>query len=285
MQVEIFIDCVPCMLRQALEAARMATDDQTQQEKIIVQALHILLDYKKYQYSPELAREIQSIIKTETGVKDPYKHIKRKDLQAALDLIPFARNFLESKSNGLYWSLKLAATGNNIDAGIYQNLDVKKCVEEELEKEFYLCDVEELEKKLTTAKTILIIGDNVGESVFDKLFIENLPKVNILYGVRSQPIINDVTEQEAYDSGLGEVAQIISTGCDAPGAILAECSEEFRDVFNGADIIISKGQGNYEALSEERGNIFFLLKAKCPMIARKLKASLNDYVFKYTVNE
>lgn len=279
--MEIFIDCIPCMLRQALEAARMATNNQEQQEKIIQKALYILLEYKKYQYSPELAREIHTVIKTETGVEDPYEQIKKKDLQAAISLIPFAKDFLLSKDNSLYWALKLAATGNNIDAAIYQNMDIKKCIEEELEKEFEICDLGEFQKKLKTAKTILIIGDNVGESVFDKLLIENLPKVDMIYGVRSQPIINDVTEQEAYDSGLGEVAKIVSTGCNTPGAILTEFSEEFVDVYNCADIIISKGQGNYEGLSEEKGNVFFLLKAKCPMISRKLKVNLGDYVFKH----
>ena len=111
--------------------------------------------------------------------------------------------------------------------------------------------------------------------------IENMPQIPVVYAVRSSPILNDTTEKEAYESGLGQIATIVSTGCDAPGVILEECCENFIEIYNNADIIISKGQGNFEGLSERKGNVFFLLKAKCPMIANKLKVDLNSYVFKY----
>jgi uncharacterized protein with ATP-grasp and redox domains len=111
--------------------------------------------------------------------------------------------------------------------------------------------------------------------------IESFSNINIIYGVRSEPIINDVTEKDAIDSGLDLVSKIVSTGCSAPGAILEDCSNEFIDIYNKSDIIISKGQGNYEALSEEKGNIFFLLKAKSPMISKKLNVNLNEYIFKF----
>lgn len=142
-----------------------------------------------------------------------------------------------------------------------------------------------MKKKLENALNILIIGDNTGETIFDKVMIESFPKVKITYAVRHEAIINDVTIKEAVASGLDKISNIVSTGCSAPGTILDECSEEFIDIYYNSDIIISKGQGNYEALSEEKGNIFFLLKAKCPMISNKLNVNLNDYVFKYSGTE
>lgn len=284
--MEVLIDCVPCMLRQALEAARMATGNVEKQEEIVEEALKILLKYKTYRNSPDLAREIHQIIKMKTGVLDPYYQTKKNDLQAAKGLYCYLKEFLNNNENSIYWALKIAATGNNIDAAIYNNIDLKKCIENEIKKEFSVCDLNVLDLKLQTASNILIIGDNTGETIFDKVFLEKLSQeklsdTSIIYAVRSEPIINDVTEKGAYESGLGEVSRIISTGCNAPGAILEDCSDEFIKIYNEADIVISKGQGNFEALSEENGNLFFLLKAKCPMISQKLGVNLNEYVFKY----
>ncbi len=279
--MELFFDCIPCMLKQALEAARKTTSDVEIHDKVVCETINLMTNYKKYRNSPDLAREIHRIVKEQTGIKDPYSKIKEKDLEAAKMVYPYLKDFIQSKENSLYWALKIAATGNNIDAAVYSDIDVKKCIEKELEKEFSICDIDIMEKKLQTASNILIIGDNTGETIFDKVMIESFPNIHITYGVRSEPIINDVTEKDAVASGLDQVSKIVSTGCSAPGAILEDCSKEFIDIYNKSDIIISKGQGNYEALSEEKGNMFFLLKAKCPMISRKLNVNLNQYIFKY----
>ena len=279
--MELLLDCVPCMLRQALEASRIATDDLEIQDKVVEETMKILLNYKSYRNSPDLAREIHQIIKSQTGNKDPYSKIKENDLKVAKNIYAYLKDFLISKEYSLYWALKIAATGNNIDAAVYKDINLVKCVERELEKDFSVCDIEILERKLEKASNILIIGDNTGETIFDKVMIENFPGINVTYGVRSEPIINDVTEQDAVASGLSDISRIVSTGCNAPGVILEDCSEEFIDIYNKSDIIISKGQGNFEALSGEKGNIFFLLKAKCPMISQKLNVNLNEYIFKF----
>lgn len=279
--MELFFDCLPCMLRQALEASRMVTEDEKQQEAVMQEAMQLLINHKNYRNSPELARSIHQIIKAQMNINDAYYKIKEEDLKAAKGMYPFLKKFLEQKENALYWALKIAATGNNIDSAIGPGIDLEQCLEEELYKEFAICDLEILKDKLKAAKSILFIGDNTGETIFDKVLIEHLEGVQIIYGVRSEPVINDVTANEAFESGLGEVSHIISTGCNAPGLILEECSEEFLNLYRKADIIISKGEGNYEALSEERGNIFFLLKAKCQVIAKKLNVNLNAYVMKY----
>ena len=278
--MEIMIDCIPCLLKQALEASKMATDDSNKQEEIVLEGLKILLNYKNYRNSPDLARQIHLTIKEKTGIKDPYIQVKKRDLEFAKNLRPSLYKFLDSRDDKLYWALKVAAAGNNLDSAIYKETDIKKAIKEELDKSFEISDIDIFTEKLKSAKNILVIGDNTGETVFDKIMIEYLPQINITYAVRSEPIINDVTEKEAYDSNLDEVSTIVSTGCNASGAILEDCSEEFKILFKAADRIISKRQGNYEALSEERGNVFFLLKAKCPMIASRLEVELGSYVFK-----
>lgn len=279
--MKLFLDCVPCLLRQALEASRIVTDDIEIQDKVVEETMKMLLNYKLYRNAPDLAKGIHQIIKAQTGNMDPYSKIKENDLEAAKNIYSYLKEFLNCKDHRTYWALKIAATGNNIDAAIYKDINLTKCIETELEKKFAICDIEIFESKLKEASNILIIGDNTGETVLDKILIETLSGIPVTYGVRNEPIINDVTEKDAISSGLGEVARIVSTGCNAPGLILEDCSDEFIDIYNKSDIIISKGQGNYEALSEENGNVFFLLKAKCPMISRKLNVNLNEYIFKY----
>ncbi|MBE5995546.1 MAG: DUF89 family protein [Paenibacillaceae bacterium] len=279
--MELLIDCIPCLLRQSLEAARIATDQKEIHNKIMKETIKLLSGYDKYKNSPQLAKDIHNLVKYETGNPDPYQQIKNRDLQAAKNLYPFLKDFLQRKENSIYWALKVAAVGNNLDAAVYSNPELEKCISKELEKEFTICDLDLFTKKLQQAKNILIIGDNTGETIFDRVMLESFPDAEITYGVRGESIINDVTEKEAIDSGLNSVARVISTGCGSPGTILTDCSPEFIDIYERSDVIISKGQGNFEALSGEKGNLFFLLKAKCPAIAGAFHVKINDYIFHY----
>ncbi|HHU12840.1 MAG TPA: DUF89 family protein [Clostridiaceae bacterium] len=279
--METFLDCLPCVLGQVLEASRMATDDAEIQAKIMEKAVAILADYKQYSCSPAIVRDMHQVVKQLTGVSDPYSAIKARDIRAAKKAEPFLTHFLEQKQDKLYWALKIAATGNILDSAICQNVDIEAGLETELNKAFSVCDIGVLQDALATAKQILIIGDNAGETVFDRFLIKQLAALHVVYAVRSEPIINDATMQDALDSGLHDLAEVISTGCGAPGAILAECSPAFLSAFESSDIVISKGQGNFEALSDCQRPLFFILKAKCTMIAARLSVSLNDYVCLY----
>jgi len=275
----MILDCVPCLLQQALKASRLVTDDVDKQEQVMMMALRHLEGFKTYKSAPAIARTIHMAIKEILEDEDPYYAIKQKDLVAAKKLQPMIVDFLAAQ-NTLEQALKIGAIGNNMDAAIYGSFDVEAVVREALEKDFAIFHGKVLEEKLINAKTVLIIGDNVGETIFDKVMIDSFRGPKIYYAVRNRPIINDVTKEFAIKSELDEVAEIISTGCDAPGAILEDCSKKFLEIYNSVDIIISKGQGNYEALSEESGPLFFLLKAKCPKIAEHLDVSVGEYVFK-----
>jgi uncharacterized protein with ATP-grasp and redox domains len=132
---------------------------------------------------------------------------------------------------------------------------------------------------LDEAETVLYLGDNAGESVLDTILIEEI-KAPVIYAVRDIPVLNDATHEDAVASGIAEVAEIISSGTTAPGTILRTCSNEFLEVFNTADVIISKGQGNYEALSDVDRSVFFLLRAKCPVVAEDLGVKDGDLILK-----
>ena len=218
--MKILLDCLPCALKQVLEASRMATDKPEIQAKIMEESIEILADYKKYGCSPDIVKDLHQVVKCLAGIPDPYEHIKKRDMEAAKKVQPFLEQYLSQKQNALYWALKIAAMGNIIDSAIYSNIDIEGSVQTELSKEFSVCDLDIFEKKLKSAKSILIIGDNAGETIFDWVLMKRLSGYQITYAVRSEPIINDATLQDAYDSGLNDYADIMTTGCGAPGAIL-----------------------------------------------------------------
>ncbi len=277
--MKIQLDCLPCFLSQVLRASRMATDDEAIQAKILKAGLNIVKDYNSFRYAPEVGRALHFLVKQYTGIADPYQNIKQKHLNLALQYYPDLKRFLFQKCDRLYWVLKIAAIGNAFDAAINSELKDNDYLKEELPKEFKICDIERFRERLKNARTMLIIGDNAGETVFDKVLIEELLNLEISYAVRSGPIINDVTIEDAELAGLNRQVRVVSTGCDAPGVIRTECDREFQKIFKEADIVISKGQGNYETLSEEKRELFFLLKAKCPVIAGDLGVNVGDYCF------
>jgi len=279
--MELFLECLPCLLRQTLEAARMATPDEAVQAAIMDEAMQVLTRYRTYGCAPELAAEIHEVVRRRTGQADPYEEVKSRDIAAALRLEPLLQRFAATGPDPLLQALKVSATGNVMDSALYSDLDIEACVADELQMPFAVSDLAALAADLQGARTVLIVGDNAGEAVFDKILAEELSShCEVAFAVRDRPIINDVTAREAHDVGMGAHATIVSTGCAAPGAILDSCSQGFLRLFDQADIVISKGQGNFEALSGAERRIYFLLKAKCPRLADALGVDLGEYVLK-----
>jgi len=280
--MELFLDCLPCLLKQVLEASRMVKADEELQTEIMTDAVSILSKHKEYRCAPKLAEALHGTVKKRTGVEDPYGEIKSRDILSALSLEPLIQDYFSEGRDRLLQALKISATGNVMDAALYSNLNLASCLKAELEIPFAVCDRDKLEKKLETAKMILILGDNAGEVVFDKILVAQFAKdYEVLFAVREGAIINDATADDARRAGMDRFAKIISTGCKSPGAVPEDFSPEFKEIFDVADIVISKGQGNYEALSDSNRDIYFLLKAKCPKIAKALGVQVGEYVFKY----
>lgn len=218
---------------------------------------------------PEIGMIVYKTIYHVSGICDPFREIKKTCTSRLLSLYPDLKKKITSSDDPLYAALKFAAFGNAIDLGADPDFDLEKELADLYTKDFDSCEYDAFKKALNNAKRILYIADNAGETVFDRLLIEQLKKP-VKYAVRSRPIINDATIEDADDAGLSEVAEVVSSGCDAPGTILELCSGEFKKIFAEVDMIISKGQGNYETLSNQKRPIFFLLKVKCPVIARHI---------------
>ena len=277
--MKTFLDCLPCMMSQTLRAGRMATND----EKIIKELLDnvgvMMKDIPLENTPPETGDIIYKEVSKITGVIDPYKKIKESNIQEALALYPTLKEIIRKSDNRLLTSIRIAIAGNVIDLGVNKEFNIVEDVKKILKQEFVILDFNEFKKHLEKANTILYIGDNAGESVFDKILIEELKKY-VIYVVRDIPVINDVTYQDAVNSGIDEVAEIISSGSSAPAVIPKLCNENFMEKFHAADMVISKGQGNYEGLSNVDRSVFFLLKVKCHVIANDLSVNENDIILK-----
>lgn len=274
-----FLDCFPCIMNQALRTGRIATNDEQKIKQLLDEIGASFRNLPMENTPVESGAIIYNKIREITGVEDPYKKIKQESIRDALGLYPRLKDLVNNADNKLLMAIRIAIAGNIIDFGVDKKFDLVEDVMKITKQDFAIYDFISFEKQLRIAENILYIGDNAGESVFDKILIEELGKP-VTYVVREIPVINDVTIEDALNSGLGEVAEIISSGTTAPGTILNLCHYSFIERFNQADMVISKGQGNYEGLSEVNRSVFFLLKAKCPIIARDLDVEEDDIVLK-----
>jgi uncharacterized protein with ATP-grasp and redox domains len=275
--MKTYLDCIPCFFKQALEAARMATSDKEKQHKVLDRVMGELSGISLDGTPAEIGSVVYKIVHEITGDSDPYKKVKEKYNRIALSFYPKLKQEVEKSTDRLLTAIRIAIAGNIIDFVVGANFDIEKELQKTLTCEFAIFDYKDFKRLAERAENILYLADNAGETVFDRVLIEELDK-KIVYAVKGAPIINDATIEDAKFCGIDKVATVISNGSDAPGTILRSCSKEFLNYYNRADLIISKGQGNYETLSGEKRPIFFLLKAKCPMIAKDIGAPVGSII-------
>jgi len=277
--MKTYLDCIPCFMQQALRAGRMATDDDKKIKEILDKTGQMVKTISLQSTPAETGMKVYAIVTELTGVKDPYKKIKQKHLEETKSIFPELEKIVENSNDKLLTAIKIAVAGNIIDLGVNKSFNILTDVKNILNQEFAIFDYEAFKKQLNTTKEILYIGDNVGESVFDKILIKALKKP-VKYAVRAAPIINDVTMEDAIASGLDKVTELINSGCKSPGVILEQSTPEFFDIYNNSGMVISKGQGNYEGLSNCNRQVFFLLKAKCPVISQHIGVEEGSIILK-----
>ncbi|MBN2227857.1 MAG: DUF89 family protein [candidate division Zixibacteria bacterium] len=282
-----YLACFPCFVRQAYDAARFATDDKTIHERVLRDVLHTAATMDMHLTPPEMGQFIHKRIRELTGNADPYHEVKKRFNRLALDFYPNLQRRIHSHADPLAMAVRLAIAGNIIDFGPRCDIPVetvRDSIDSALTASIDMNALVSLRSEINSAKTILFLGDNAGEIVFDKLLLEILPCEKISYVVKGAPIINDATMDDAVEVGLTDLVEVIDNGADVPGTILPQCSEAFRARFETADLVIAKGQGNYESLSDVDINIVFLLKAKCPVIAEHLHCPVGSMVIAGTRN-
>jgi len=263
------LECVPCLIRQAIDASGFSSSDYDFQERALREILKKMSETEFSLTPPEIAAAIHRKLREMSGIIDPYKSVKNSFNDLILSMTDQLKERINSADDPLLAAMRLAIAGNVIDSGVKSGLteaEVLKSIEASYSEEL-AGDPDEFIHEISRAKKILYIADNAGEIIFDRLLIEKIGPDRVTLAVRGFPVINDATIDDAQAAGLDKLVPVITNGSDAPGTILAECSEEFRKFFNEADMVIAKGQGNYETLCDENKEIFFLLKVKCHLIA------------------
>jgi uncharacterized protein with ATP-grasp and redox domains len=283
--MKIDLACVGCIVNQSVKVADAIGADSTLRSKLLgtVDAMS-----KEFSFSlspPEIAADVYEKMAQIAHKEDLYDEVKEHSTQKALSFVPFLKEKLQTSDDKLLTATKIAVAGNVIDLAAEVEFDLQEELEKIFHTEFAHNDFEALREQLSCAKRVTILGDNVGEHIFDYLFIEVLrelyPKVHFSYMVRGCPIINDVTLKEAKEAGFDELCELIDSGVNTPGFTYNRANDYAKKVFDEADVVISKGMGNYECLSpSHRDNICFLLKVKCEVVAASLGRSVGDIVCK-----
>lgn len=258
--------------------------DKFQPEKVVAEAFvtdvnGLLCEFNDLP-NPYFATLIHRKAKELFKCDDLYKQEKEHANGLLLNSYNALKTCIHKNSRPFNFAAKLAVAGNIIDYGAHSvKSDIEGQILALLKQPLVVDQSEELEKSIKSAKSILYLGDNAGEIVCDKLFIEYINHPNLIFATRGKAVINDVTYNDAMSVGIDKVCKVISNGFDAPSTLTQHCSDEFMEAYNSADLIISKGQGNFEGLMDEKDKtIFFMLMAKCKPIADMLGVAVGSLV-------
>jgi len=284
--MKLNLDCIPCFQKQALQAVRFISDDEKLHQKVLREVTKELLESDWELTPPELAHKVHSIVKRITNENDPYKDVKKESNDLVLKIYPELKDKVKNSRDPLKTAVRLAIAGNIIDFGVVQEFDLERTIREVLKKKFAIDDYEQLKETLENAKTLLFFVDNAGEIGLDKFLVETFLEIKKLekidFVVKGGPIINDATLEDAVYMGLDLLPNseflVISNGETGTGP--DRNSQAVKRWIHEHDLVISKGQGNYEGLSEHN-RLFFMLIAKCPIIALDLGVEVGDIILKY----
>ena len=282
---EVF-ECIPCYITQVVNLFNLVGVDEEAARKHMRSILLTIASLDPQRIPAENVTVILHKVNELLGNQDPYRRVKQESNTLALGMLPKLREIVNCSNDPLYTACKLAVAGNIIDMILLPDFDIDASIEEALSWEFVGKDYKVFKKQVESARQILIVGDNSGEIAIDRLLVEQLrrPDNKILYAVKGGPIINDATMEDAEQVGMVGEVKLITNGNNSVGTNLELCSLEFCQAMAESDVIISKGQANYESLEstiEYRDKIFFLLRAKCSVTAQKLGVKLNGMVLQW----
>jgi len=276
-------DCLACLYNQMLRVTKALDCDDSCAVEIMESSAERLARLRMDQTPPEAAAILYPAISRMLGKEDLYAKQKRESTERASKLIPGVEERVRSAANPLDAALRAAVAGNVIDLATEVSFDLEEEIEKIFEAPFAIDHKGRFIRQLAAAKRVVVIGDNAGEHLFDRVmmqtFRERFPELEIAYFTRGRPIINDVTYAEAREAGIDEVARIVDSGVDTPGFLYERAGAEAREAFDRADLILAKGMGNFECMeSWADGRVFFLFKVKCSVVAGKIGREIGDLV-------
>jgi len=277
-------ECLPCFITQALETARLGGADPEIEQTLLRQIMSNLSTIDFSVTPPEIAVDIHQMIMQMTNNHDIYAQIKKTCNQKAMELYPYLKEKVNSSSAPLETAGRMSIAGNIIDFGVsgaHRNMSMATAVEEALSVPLAVNDLPKLTGLLEDAKRVLYICDNAGEIVFDRVFIETIGPERVTCAVKSRPILNDAMRFDAEFVGLSSVVPVIESGMGLPGTVLEQTTPEFQRYYEEANVVIAKGQGNFETMNRlHKDGLFFLLRAKCPVVARVVGSEIGGLIVK-----
>ena len=280
--MKTYFDCIPCLGKQILEVAGMLEGEEEKQNEAVKKMLASFAEYDLQDPPPVFAQRLARIARPYLDGRDPFHDIKERFNTLAMHILPDLQVNVKEAADPFGLAVRLCIVGNIIDSGVVSIKLEEAAVEEEImnaSREEIFGETEPFRESFLNAERILWLGDNAGEIVLDQLLLSFIEPQKITIAVRGMPILNDATMVDAEETGLTSLYRVIENGSDAPGTILDDCSPEFMEAFARADLIVSKGQGNYETLSSLPDHrIYYLLKAKCPVIARDIGCDVGRLV-------
>lgn len=280
-------ECIPCLFRQALNTARLATKDEAQQVEILRRVAAHAAAASLAQTPARLSQYVYQAVTEVTGVADPYRAEKEKTNCLALQILPDIKAAVAAARDPLAAALHAAVAGNIIDLGIGHEFDIEKDILKLMQRPFRVNALEDFRYELAPGRRLLYLGDNAGEIVFDTLLVEQIlhTGTQVTYVVKSGPVINDALLEDAEATGMTKLVPVIASGSNAIGVGWDSLSAEFRSAMASADAILGKGHGNYETCEDRPENLYFLLKAKCPVVAESLGVRLGDIAFAHRLRK
>ena len=279
--MKIQLDCIPCSLNSYLRLAKTGVIPETRQEEILRRMLALIAEIDFDQSPPVLGRKVHALIRESLNDPDPYHRIKEEFNQMMMDLYPELERKVHGSDDPFDTAMRLAIAGNVIDFGAKYQFDVMTSINRVMEHTLAIDDSLKLREDLKKANTLFYVGDNCGEVVLDKLFLESINIPRKYFVVRESPVINDITMDDARITGIDKIATVITTGDKSPGDVWGSASEDFKDHFRNADVVISKGQGNLEGLIDvNHDHIYFMLVVKCDLVAKRIETEREAFVVK-----
>ncbi len=282
--MNITLDCLPCFVRHTIEVMRSFTVESALADEMVRDVIRQMAEVDFALTPPEFAAEVHAMIRSRLGIADPYLQIKRDANRFAARLLPELEKRLEKSTDRQRQALLYSIAGNIIDSGVSAvtpDSEVMESIEMAENERPAIDHSEMLLRELRRAEKIVILGDNAGEIYFDRLFLQELKKDNITYVVKGSPILNDALHEDAIEAGIDRFARILDTGVAIPGTVLRKCPPAVRQAIQTADVIVSKGQANFETMGEcADPRVFFTLRAKCHVIAREIGVPQGSFVIK-----
>ena len=284
-------ECIPCLLRRVLHTADRATTDDWLHRKILGEVMSELERVDDVATPAELIHLVSRRASKTLGIPDPYAEEKRKWLEETTGNAEWIQSIVDKAADPFAAALRLSVAANLLDCEfrqeLVQNFSLKSLVKGYEQVPFSSDNIEDLRSAVDGAKRVLFVHATAGELFFDQLLIRSFRKdpTAVFSVVRTTPILAHATAADATAVGLDQVATIVTPGIDCLGLPLNACSEEFREVYREADVVIAKGQpcletleGPEARLGDTETEVYFLLRAKCAVVARHLGVAVGDSV-------